>query len=157
MAPNTTPSRCYKVPSVGRPRVIDPGMPQAPAEAAGDVGDEEAEEALESGEQAHGSRAEERQPWHDDRRQFFRELPKVELHAHLSGCVRVETILAILMDNEQRCAASEQRQPVRWKPEWDVLTKMQTRSTKICFDIFRLIHSALVSRDAIRRVGFVSS
>lgn len=70
---------------------------------------------------------------------FCRALPKVELHAHIHGCVRPATLDELLREEARRAGEAPRRLPAG-------------RSMDECFEMFDLIHHAVVSRSALRRV-----
>jgi adenosine deaminase len=70
---------------------------------------------------------------------YCRALPKVELHAHIHGCIRPTTLEQVLQD-EARSSGTE---PLKLPPN---------RSLDECFEMFGLIHQVVVSRRVLRRI-----
>jgi len=69
--------------------------------------------------------------------------PKVELHAHLHGCARIETLaqLAQRRGGESGSAATA---------AIDAIRGLRTRSLKDCFKLFSLIHELVQDEAALR-------
>lgn len=70
---------------------------------------------------------------------FCRALPKVELHAHIHGCVRPATLAELLQEQARLTGCEPRRLP-------------EGRSLDQCFEMFDLIHQVVVSRCALRRI-----
>lgn len=74
---------------------------------------------------------------------FYRELPKVELHAHLNGSVSVQTIEKL----------------IRRKPQLNIehsmtaIGKGQRRTLDECFQVFKVIHQLVDSEEDIFMVA----
>ncbi|CAM9272345.1 unnamed protein product [Ascophyllum nodosum] len=73
---------------------------------------------------------------------FAKQMPKVELHAHLHGCVRPETLLDLAAARGFKMAPEQQR---ALRPGGD-------RSLSDCFKIFDVIHSVVSDLAAVRRI-----
>ena len=73
-------------------------------------------------------------------RRLCARLPKVELHAHLHGSARLSTIaeLAPSMDDASTLA---------------VVSEDDDRSLESCFAIFGVIHRAVTTKDAVKRIA----
>ncbi|XP_061576931.1 adenosine deaminase-like protein [Cololabis saira] len=67
---------------------------------------------------------------------FYRELPKVELHAHLNGSVSVQTMEKLI----------SQKQHLNIDHSRTAVGKGQSRTLDECFEVFRVIHK-LVDTD----------
>jgi len=67
---------------------------------------------------------------------FCKKLPKIELHAHLNGSIRLQTLKELSLKKGFPFAFEEH----------------STRDLKACFSIFAQIHKVLIELDAIRRV-----
>ena len=72
---------------------------------------------------------------------FCRALPKVELHAHINGCIRDSTLSALCRDS----ADPEVRE--------FVVPPAEERSLSQCFQLFDVIHKAVSSIAAVERVA----
>mmetsp|Transcript_4154 Transcript_4154/g.8665 ORF Transcript_4154/g.8665 Transcript_4154/m.8665 type:complete len:403 (-) Transcript_4154:112-1320(-) len=70
---------------------------------------------------------------------FCTHSPKVELHAHLHGSIRPATLRDLCLSH----GVSPPRSPRRERPR---------RSLRECFEIFSVIHSAVITRDDLRRI-----
>lgn len=70
---------------------------------------------------------------------FCRALPKVELHAHIHGCIRPSTLAELLVEDARLTGTEPRRLP-------------SGRSLDQCFEMFDLIHQVVVSRHALRRI-----
>ena len=92
---------------------------------------------------------------------FLRKMPKVELHAHLNGCIRESTLLelanernvtlsSLLHDLQEECHAStEEKQN---ESEQDKVNKKR-RSLVECFEIFGEIANCVTDLEALRRIA----
>lgn len=69
---------------------------------------------------------------------FCHNLPKLELHAHLTGCVRPSTILELLADESDKDKFSELVQG--------------RRTVEDCFKIFYYIYKILNSLEVVKRI-----
>uniref|UniRef100_A0A8C7XFX1 N6-Methyl-AMP deaminase n=1 Tax=Oryzias sinensis TaxID=183150 RepID=A0A8C7XFX1_9TELE len=88
------------------------------------------------------------QPEMDDECVFYRELPKVELHAHLNGSVSFQTMEKLM-----------NRKPhLNIEHSMTAIGKGQRRTLDECFEVFKVIHKLvdteedilMVSKDVIR-------
>ena len=70
-------------------------------------------------------------------RAFCRRIAKVELHAHLHGCVRDETLRELARGLEQK------------DQEWP---EPGRRTLEDCFHLFGLIHRTITTRERVQRV-----
>ncbi|GFR41381.1 hypothetical protein Agub_g2064 [Astrephomene gubernaculifera] len=76
-------------------------------------------------------------------------LPKVELHAHLNGCVRPQTIKEIL---EERFRAGEALAVTEQQLK-EVTVTASDRSLGKCFRLFDIIHAITTTHAAISRIA----
>ena len=76
-------------------------------------------------------------------RRFCRRLPKVELHAHLSGSIRPTTLLALSARHFGPDGEARARQTLGLSTG----TTRETRALGECFAIFDLIHDAVRTRE----------
>ncbi|CAN0351067.1 unnamed protein product, partial [Pylaiella littoralis] len=74
---------------------------------------------------------------------FARRIPKVELHAHLHGCIRPATLRDLAAARGIAMSAEQQR----------VLSPDGERSLSDCFKIFDTIHTVVSDLPAVRRVA----
>ena len=81
-------------------------------------------------------------------RRFCRRLPKVELHAHLSGSIRPSTLLDL--SAEHRGSEGEER--ARNTLGLSRGATRETRDLRECFAIFDLIHDAVRTKENLRRI-----
>ncbi|EHB05836.1 Adenosine deaminase-like protein [Heterocephalus glaber] len=83
--------------------------------------------------------AEEQQPWMTD---FYSELPKVELHAHLNGSISSNTMKKLI--------------PKKPNPDINnqmtVIDKGKKRTLEECFQMFQIIHQLTTGPDDILMV-----
>ena len=81
----------------------------------------------------------------DDR--FFKELPKVELHAHLNGSISMETIRKLVVLHREKW-------PEEKTPEYceTVIAGGQYGTNKDPFLIFPVIHALTDNIEAVRTV-----
>ena len=100
---------------------------------------------------------------------FIRRLPKVELHAHISGCIRESTLRELfyaLGPNHGAPSHAVKLLQERWR-ERDALAATNAaaaahdddaahlftrRSLAECFALFDLIHACVTDRDTVARV-----
>jgi adenosine deaminase len=76
-------------------------------------------------------------------REWCHELPKCELHAHLSGSIRDETLAEFLRDADD---------PVVHRQAAPLINSKTGRSLKQCFALFPLIHRLVNTREKVARV-----
>ncbi|RNA41130.1 adenosine deaminase [Brachionus plicatilis] len=88
----------------------------------------------------------------------FSKLPKIELHAHLSGSVRYHTIIDLL--NEE-LNALDSAEPQKIKSEIDLLNCLKnkpsisctnSRSLSECFQVFTILHRLLNNLNILEKV-----
>ena len=77
----------------------------------------------------------------EDLRAFVRELPKVELHAHLNGCVREATLEELARQAGGAEAAREARRALEGP-----------RDLEACFEVFSLVHRFATRPAALARL-----
>ncbi|GAX15340.1 adenosine deaminase [Fistulifera solaris] len=93
---------------------------------------------------------------------FLQKIPKVELHAHLNGCIRPGTLFALA---EEKCVtlSSHHFQPTKKNDndqtliqgdddEDALLYNVQPRSLQDCFDMFAEIPRCVNDVDSLRRI-----
>lgn len=68
--------------------------------------------------------------------EFIKKLPKIELHAHLNGCIRFQTLKDLCLQKGLAFPFEEHSK----------------RDLPACFAIFGMIHEVMVNLDSIRRV-----
>ncbi|XP_038129824.1 adenosine deaminase-like protein isoform X1 [Cyprinodon tularosa] len=74
---------------------------------------------------------------------FYKELPKVELHAHLNGSVSVQSIEKLI-----------QRKPeLNIQQSMTAIGKGQRRTLDECFEVFKVIHKLVDSQEDILMVA----
>uniref|UniRef100_A0A1A8GST2 Adenosine deaminase-like n=2 Tax=Nothobranchius korthausae TaxID=1143690 RepID=A0A1A8GST2_9TELE len=74
---------------------------------------------------------------------FYRELPKVELHAHLNGSVSVVTMEKLI-----------KRKPhLNIEPSMTAIGKGQRRTLDECFEVFKVIHKLVDSEEDVLMVA----
>ena len=78
--------------------------------------------------------------------EFLQKLPKIELHAHLSGSIRDSTIKELCIQN--KIPIPEPLQHIND----EIQNKRSTRSLSECFAIFRSIHGILRTKEILKRV-----
>ncbi|EHB03314.1 Adenosine deaminase-like protein [Heterocephalus glaber] len=76
--------------------------------------------------------AEQHQPWMKD---FYSELPKVELHAHLNGSISSNTMKKLIANNQMT-----------------VIDKGKKRTLEECFQMFQSIHQLTPGHEDILMV-----
>jgi adenosine deaminase len=76
-------------------------------------------------------------------RKWCHELPKCELHAHLSGSIRDETLAEFLHDADD---------PTVHRQAAPLINSKTGRSLKQCFALFPLIHKLVNTREKVTRV-----
>ena len=97
--------------------------------------------------------------------EFAKKLPKIELHAHLSGSVRESTVLKLLHEEHVRkthvkgahthSEAEEAKllKDIDSKIESEMQTfKLGDRNLEECFEVFSILHRLLDNAEAISRV-----
>jgi adenosine deaminase len=77
---------------------------------------------------------------------FYKTLPKAELHAHLHGCIRPQTLAELVRDS-QHLSSNGSAQDV-------IVTVLSQpgRSLSDCFRIFDLIHDVVRDASTVRRI-----
>lgn len=75
------------------------------------------------------------------RQRFVRQLPKIELHAHLNGSIRLSTLRSL--------AASR-----NVNPDHALILSRTPRTLSEAFDVFRVIHSCVTTLTDIERLAF---
>ena len=92
---------------------------------------------------------------------FFKMLPKVELHAHLNGCIRESTLFELAAERNITLSsllhdftepASTTRDGVKRKDEYLRHENKKRRSLSECFKIFSEISKCVTDLDAIARI-----
>uniref|UniRef100_A0A2K6B1E6 N6-Methyl-AMP deaminase n=1 Tax=Macaca nemestrina TaxID=9545 RepID=A0A2K6B1E6_MACNE len=83
--------------------------------------------------------AEEQQPWKMD---FYSELPKVELHAHLNGSISSHTMKKLIA----------QKPDLKIHDQMTVIDKGKKRTLEECFQMFQTIHQLTSSPEDILMV-----
>ncbi|XP_025246553.1 adenosine deaminase-like protein isoform X2 [Theropithecus gelada] len=83
--------------------------------------------------------AEEQQPWKTD---FYSELPKVELHAHLNGSISSHTMKKLIA----------QKPDLKIHDQMTVIDKGKKRTLEECFQMFQTIHQLTSSPEDILMV-----
>jgi adenosine deaminase len=81
-------------------------------------------------------------------RRFCKKMPKVELHAHLSGSIRPSTLLELSAEHGGADGAARARETLGLSTG----TTRETRDLGECFAIFDLIHGAVRSRENLVRI-----
>ncbi|XP_075995544.1 N6-Methyl-AMP deaminase [Genypterus blacodes] len=74
---------------------------------------------------------------------FYRELPKVELHAHLNGSVSVRTVEKLISRKPQ----------LNIKHDMTAIGKGQRRTLDECFQVFKVIHQLVDTEEDILMVA----
>ena len=89
-----------------------------------------------------------------------RALPKVELHAHLNGCVRDQTLLELarehrgaLPEGGPSTTLASLRETLRREDSGDVSASDAPRPLKKCFELFKTIHALCTDHATITRVA----
>ncbi|XP_033634004.1 adenosine deaminase-like protein [Asterias rubens] len=78
---------------------------------------------------------------------FYKNLPKIELHAHINGSISTETIEELLAKNQQE---GKQQLDITALQRWKAgLEKGESMTLDGCFDMFRLIHQLVDNREAV--------
>ena len=72
---------------------------------------------------------------------LMQSLPKIELHAHINGCVRDETLEQLLQESGEPPG-----------PDAHLLLRRGQRTLEECFDIFAAIHRLTTRLEAVRRI-----
>ena len=87
--------------------------------------------------------------------QFFKFLPKIELHAHLNGCIRESTLFELARDRNVTLSSllSEFKFDLLGPQQQSYqLEQRQRRSLTECFQIFKEISKCVTDLDAIYRI-----
>ena len=74
--------------------------------------------------------------------EFIQQIPKVELHAHINGCIRDNTLLELL---ETSGASKEELEKLH-------VQLGDERNLSQCFDLFRRIHQIVTSTEVVERI-----
>ena len=74
--------------------------------------------------------------------EFIKKVPKVELHAHINGCIRDNTLLELL-ENSGADQEALKKLHVQLGDE---------RSLSQCFDLFSRIHRIVTSVEVVERI-----
>eukprot|EP00954_Amorphochlora_amoebiformis_P017186 1317502-Amorphochlora_amoeboformis.AAC.1 len=83
--------------------------------------------------------------------EFCRKLPKVELHAHLHGSIRDETLLDLMRENSRKGMKGFKGQKANIELEKMRVELKEERTLAQCFKLFSLIHSLVASLDIVTR------
>jgi adenine deaminase len=75
-----------------------------------------------------------------DYREFLKKMPKIELHIHLIGCVRAETLIEIAKKNDVSLPDYEKPEDLYWK-QW-------------FFDGYPMVCSVLKDADDFHRIAY---
>ncbi|KAK3874987.1 hypothetical protein Pcinc_020114 [Petrolisthes cinctipes] len=78
---------------------------------------------------------------------YCRNLPKVELHAHLTGSLSDDTVLQLLEAKEKELGSKNSLCSAKI-----TISKGHQRSLDECFRVFELLHSLTDSLEAIRKI-----
>jgi adenosine deaminase len=84
---------------------------------------------------------------------YIRDLPKVELHAHLNGCIRDETLFALA--KERNVTLSEHHflpQPHHTGDDDHSMYNVRPRSLQDCFDMFAEIPKCVDDLPSLTRI-----
>lgn len=80
---------------------------------------------------------------------FCQKMPKIDLHAHLSGCVRPSTLLELSKNKGTELSIQAER-----LLSASSYIKRESRTLSECFEIFNLIHSIMNNKETLRRVVY---
>ena len=84
-------------------------------------------------------------------REFCRELPKVELHAHLNGSISSATMQTLLKRHKaDRFEKAGNETPQLWET---AILKGEKRTLADCFLMFKMIHTLVNDEEAVRMVA----
>lgn len=84
---------------------------------------------------------------------FCREMPKIELHAHLNGSISNSTMQKLLQyhrDRNTEGGACRETQPHIWET---TILKGEKRSLADCFLMFKMIHTLVNDEESVRMVA----
>lgn len=83
---------------------------------------------------------------------WIQSLPKVEMHAHLSGSVKDSTIRAMLREEAEAAGTPLDAAAASSEPSCLSTFISGERTLSQCFEVFSLLHRLLSSLDAVARV-----
>ena len=83
-------------------------------------------------------------------RGFIKGLPKIELHAHLSGSIRESTVFELIHQHYTPDEVEKQIKICKLKAD----DPNEKRDLNECFALFKVLHKIVSSKDILRRITF---